>query len=334
MSRNSGRQCWNWEANEMASESLREAYGDELIRLGSKHRNLVVLDADLSTSTKTAEFGKAFPDRFFNMGIAEQSMVETAAGLALSGKKVFASTFAVFLTRTYEQMRQSVCYNNLDVNFVVTHAGITVGEDGATHQIVEDVGIMSGLPNMKVAVPVDSVETRSVIDYLAETGKGPYYVRLTREKFPVINDPGYEFRPGKATIVRDGNDMAIIGMGVMVSFAMQAAEQLKSRGIDARVINMSSIKPLDRNTILKAARDTGKIVTVEEHSIYNGLGSRVAETVGEGYPVPVWRLGMRDTFGKSGKSWELFDYFHMGVDDMVKFAEACFREEPRYEDFP
>ena len=311
--------------------ATREAYGKALLELGKKNPAVVALDADLSGSTKTKVFGKEFPERFFNMGIAEQSMVETAAGLALSGKKVFASTFAVFLTRTYEQLRQSVCYNNLDVNFVVTHAGITVGEDGATHQIVEDLGIMSGLPNMKVAVPVDSVETRSVIDYLANQGRGPYYVRLTREKFPVLNDPSYEFRPGKSTVLKDGDDITIMGIGVMVSFALQAADALKSKGIDARVVNMSSIKPMDRKAVIDAARDTGKIVTVEEHSIYNGLGSRVAEIASEEYPVPVWRMGMRDTFGKSGKSWELFDYFHMGVNDMVKFAEACFREEPRYE---
>ena len=315
-------------------QSLREAYGEELKQLGSKYKDIVVMDADLSTSTKTAIFGKAYPDRFFNMGIAEQSMVSTAAGLALSGKKVFASTFAVFLMRTYEQIRQSVCYNNLDVNFVVTHAGLTVGEDGATHQIVEDVGIMSGLPNMKVTVPVDSVETKSVIDFFAEKGKGPNYVRLTREKFPVLNDKDYEFKQGKAHTFKDGEDITIIGMGAMVSFALQAAEQLKGKGIDARVINMSSIKPIDRNAIIKAARDTGKIVTVEEHSILNGLGSRVAEVTSEECPVPVWRLGMRDTFGKSGKGWELFEYFHMGVDDIVKLAESCFREEPRYENFP
>lgn len=315
-------------------ESLREAYGEELKALGAKHKNVVVMDADLSSSTKTAIFGKEYPDRFFNMGIAEQSMVATAAGLALSGKKVFASTFAVFLMRTYEQMRQSICYNNLDVNFVVTHAGITVGEDGATHQIVEDVGIMSGLPNMKVTVPVDSIETRSVIDYIVEKGKGPNFVRLSREKFPVINDSGYEFKPGLATTFKDGNDITIIGMGVMVSFALQAAEQLKKKGIDARVINMSSIKPIDKDSILRAAKETGKIVTVEEHSIFNGLGSRVSEVTSEEYPVPVWRMGMRDTFGKSGKGWELFDYFHLGVSDIVNFTESCFREEHRNENFP
>ena len=317
----------------MKSESLREAYGEELKRLGAIHKDLVVLDADLSSSTKTAIFGREFPERFFNMGISEQSMVTAAAGLALSGKKVFASTFAVFLTRTYEQIRQSVCYNNLPVNLVVTHSGITVGEDGATHQIVEDVGIMSGLPNMKVTVPVDSIETRSVINYLVEHGNGPNYVRLTREKFPVINDPGYTFKPGKSTTVLDGSDITIIGMGVMVSFAMEAAEILKGRGISARVINMSSIKPMDRAAVIKAAKETGKIVTVEEHSIYNGLGSRVSEIVSEEYPVQVARLGMNDSFGKSGKSWELFEYFHMGVDDIVKITEACFREEHRYENF-
>lgn len=311
------------------AQSLREAYGEEIKALGSRYKDIVVMDADLSTSTKTAIFGKAFPDRFFNMGIAEQSMVATAAGLALSGKKVFASTFAVFLMRTYEQIRQSVCYNNLDVNFVVTHSGITVGEDGATHQIVEDVGVMSGIPNMKVTVPVDSIETRSVIDYIAEKGKGPNFVRLTREKFPVLNEPGYEFQPGKSQTFKDGSDLTIIGMGSMVSFALKAAEELKGKGIDARVINMSSIKPIDKAAIVKAARETGKIVTVEEHSIYNGLGSRVAEVTSEECPVPVWRLGMRDTFGKSGKGWELFDYFHMGVDDIVKMAENCFREEPK-----
>ncbi len=315
----------------MISESLRETYGEELAHLGDIYRNIVVLDADLSSSTKTSVFGKKFPDRFFNMGISEQSMVTTAAGLALSGKKVFASTFAVFLMRTYEQMRQSVCYNNLDVNFVVTHAGITVGEDGATHQIVEDVGIMSGLPNMKVIVPVDSYETRSVIDYLVESGMGPNYVRLSREKFPILNDPEYKFVPGVSTTLRDGGDITIIGMGVMVSFALKAAEILKQKGIDARVINMSSIKPLDSKAVIKAAKETGRIVTVEEHSIYNGLGSRVAEVISENQPVHLKRIGMRDTFGKSGKSWELFDYFHMGIGDIVKASEECFRKETSYE---
>lgn len=313
------------------SESLREAYGNELVSLGRKDPNVVVLDADLSSSTKTGIFGKEFPDRFFNMGISEQSMVTAAAGLALSGKKVFASTFAVFLMRTYEQIRQSVCYNNLDVKFVTTHAGITVGEDGATHQIVEDMGVMAGLPHMSVIVPVDSVETRSVLRYVHDRTNTPYYIRLSREKFPVLNDRDYEYVPRRSVTYKDGSDLTIIGCGVMVSFALKAAIELKSKGIDARVINMSSIKPIDSEAIVKAASETGRIMTVEEHSIYNGLGSRVAEVVGEEYPVPVHRVGMRDTFGKSGKSWELFDYFHLGVPDLVRHAEIVFREEKKFE---
>lgn len=313
------------------SESLREAYGEELLKIGKSDPNILVFDADLSTSTKTALFGKAFPKRFFNMGISEQSMVTAAAGAALTGRQVFVSTFAVFLTRTYEQLRQSVCYNNVNVKFVVTHAGITVGEDGATHQIIEDIGIMSGLPNMSVIVPVDSVETRSVIRYLHEETTTPYYVRLTREKFPVLNPPDYEYVPRRSTVMREGSDLSIIACGSMVSMALKAAEILKVRGIDARVINMSSIKPMDTDAVIRAARETGRIVTAEEHSIYNGLGSRVAEIVAEHYPVPVARIGMRDTFGKSGSSWELFDYFHMGPSDIAKSSEEIFREESRFE---
>ncbi len=316
----------------MKSESLRDVYGKELVKLGSFNRDIVVLDADLSSSTKTGYFANAFPDRFFNMGISEQSMVTTAAGLALSGKKPFVSTFAIFLTRTYEQIRQSVCYNNAPVRFVVTHGGITVGEDGATHQIVEDVGIMAGLPNMNVIVPADSVETRSVVDYLAGVDK-PHYVRLSREKFPVINDEDYEFKIGKSKTIRDGADLTIIADGVMVSKSLEAAESLKKNGVDARVINMSSIKPIDRDAIIKAAKETGHIVTAEEHSIYNGLGSRVAEITSESYPVPVRRIGMRDTFGKSGKAWELFSYFHMDVKDIINEAMTCL-EEKNYENIP
>ena len=313
----------------MSSESLREKYGETLVKLGEKYNDIVVLDADLSSSTKTATFGKKFPDRFFNMGISEQSMVSSAAGLALSGKRVFVSTFAVFLMRTYEQIRQSICYNNVNVKFVVTHAGITVGEDGATHQIVEDVGIMSGLPNMKVIVPVDSIETQSVLEYLTENTTTPYYVRLSREKFPVLNEPDYKYKEGKSVTFRDGKDLTIFANGVMVSFALQAAEELRTHGIDVRVINLSTVKPIDRDAIIKAARETGKIVTAEEHSIYNGIGSRVCEVVSEEYPAIVKRLGMRDTFGKSGKSWELFDYFHMGVQDIVKLGLECFREDKK-----
>ncbi len=308
-------------------ESLREAYGEELSILGEKNKNIVVLDADLSTSTKTDLFGKKFPDRFFNMGISEQSMVSAAAGLSLAGKTVFSSTFAVFLSNTYNVIRQSICYNNVPVNFVVTHSGISLGEDGPTHQILEDVGIMSGLPNMKVIVPVDAVETRRVIDYLSKRRDSPYYVRLTREKFPVLNDSNYDFHEGKSVTFRDGKDITIIAYGIMVSFALKAAEILKNKNIDVRVINMSSIKPIDRDAIVKAAKETGRIVTAEEHSVYNGLGSRVSEIVAENYPVPVKRFGMPDIFGKSGKGMLLFDYFHIGVNDMVKATEEFYKEE-------
>lgn len=315
----------------MNYESLREAYGRELIELGKKDPRLMVFDADLSSSTQTGKFGKEFPDRFFNMGISEQSMVAAAAGAALTDRQVFVSTFAVFLTRAYEQIRQSICYNNVNAKFVVTHAGITVGEDGATHQIVEDVGIMSGLPNMSVIVPVDSVETASMVRFMHEETTTPYYMRLSREKFPVLNDRSYEYIPKKSTTFRDGSDITIMAYGATVAMALEAAELLKGKGIDARVINMSSIKPIDADAIHKAARETGKIVTVEEHSIYNGLGSRVSEIVSEDYPVPVSRVGMRDTFGKSGKSWELFEYFHMGPADIAHISEDTFREVSRYE---
>ena len=313
------------------SESLREVYGKKLLELGGLHNDIVVLDADLSSSTRTSDFGKKYPGRFFNMGISEQSMVTAAAGLALAGKKPFVSTFAVFLMRTYEQIRQSVCYNNIDVKFVVTHAGITVGEDGATHQIIEDVGIMSGLPNMRVIVPADSIETASVIDYLVKKTKTPYYVRLSREKFPVVNDDDYQFTEGKNTVLKDGTDLTIFCNGSMVGLSLQAAAQLKEQAIDAAVVNVSSIKPIDREGIIQYGKRTGHVVTAEEHSIYNGLGSRVAEVLSEEYPVPVVRVGMKDTFGKSGKSWELFDYFHMGVKDIVSAGIRSFREVNNYE---
>ncbi len=307
-------------------ESLRDAYSRTLIDLGHLDERVMVFDADLSSSTKTWRFGKEFPERFFNMGISEQSMVTAAAGAALSGKVVFASTFAVFLSRAYEQIRQSICYNRANVKFVTTHAGITVGEDGATHQMIEDVGIMSGLPVMSVVVPADSVETVSMLYFLHDKTDGPFYVRLSREKFPVINDDDYEFRLGHSTTLRDGSDLTIFSYGATVSLSLQASEILASRGVDARVINMSSIKPLDSDAVIKASVDTGRIITVEEHSIINGLGSRVAEVLSENKPSRLVRMGMRDEFGKSGHSWELFDYFHIGVDDIVKTSEKLMKE--------
>ncbi len=297
----------NWEY-----ESPRKAYGETLVELGKEMDNLVVMDADLSTSTKTAMFGKAYPDRFINVGLQEQNMMGIAAGLATTGKVVFVSSFAVFATgRAYDQIRQSIAYPRMNVKIVATHGGVTVGEDGASHQMIEDVGLMCGLPNMRVIVPVDSNEVRRVIKFVASEN-GPFYVRLTRTALPNLTDKDDEFHLGKATIMRDGSDITIIAMGIEVSYSLMAAEMLSKEGIDVRVISMSSIKPIDKEAILKAARETGRILTVEDHNIYNGLGSRVAEVLVENYPVPMKRHGMKDVFGVSGKWNVLLE--HYGLD--------------------
>lgn len=297
----------NWEY-----ESPRKAYGETLVELGREMDNLVVMDADLSTSTKTAMFGNAFPDRFINVGLQEQNMMGIAAGLATTGKVVFVSSFAVFATgRAYDQIRQSIAYPKLNVKIVATHGGVTVGEDGASHQMIEDVGLMCGLPNMRVIVPVDSNEVRRVIKFVASEN-GPFYVRLTRTALPNLTENDDSFHFGKATIMRDGSDITIIAMGIEVSYSLMAAEMLSKEGIDARVINMSTIKPIDKDAIVKAARETGRILTVEDHNIYNGLGSRVAEVLVENYPVPMRRHGMKDVFGVSGKWNVLLE--HYGLD--------------------
>ncbi len=294
-------------------ESPRKAYGETLVALGREREDIVVLDADLSTSTKTAMFGKEFPDRFFNVGLQEQNMMGIAAGLARSGKTVFASSFAVFATgRAYDQVRQSIAYPKLNVNIVATHGGVTVGEDGASHQMIEDIGLMCGLPNMRVIVPVDANEVRRVIRFVASQN-GPFYVRLTRPALPLITSPEDEFVFGKAMLMRDGEDVAIIATGIEVSYALLAAEQLHKEGISAAVINMSTIKPIDKEIIVKYARKTGGIVTVEDHNIYNGLGSRVAEVLVEHYPARMLRVGMPDKFGRSGRWDELLAYY--GMDD-------------------
>ncbi len=301
----------NWEY-----ESPRKAYGKSLVEIGKEIKNMVVLDADLSTSTKTAMFGMEFPERFINLGLQEQNMMGIAAGLARSGKIVFASSFAVFATgRAYDQVRQSIAYPKLNVKIVATHGGVTVGEDGASHQMIEDIGLMSGLPNMRVIVPADSNEVRKVIRTVARE-KGPFYVRLTRTALPNITDG--EFEIGRGKIMRDGDDVTIMAIGIEVSYSLLAAEKLKKEGIDTRVINMSSIKPIDKEIIIKAARDTGRIVTVEDHNIYNGLGSRVAEVLVENYPVRMIRVGMHDQFGMSGKWNELLKYYGMDDDGIVK----------------
>jgi len=287
----------------------RKVYGEVLRELGRGNPRIVALDADLSGSTKTGLFGREFPDRFFNMGIAEQNLIGTAAGLAAVGKIPFASTFAIFATgRPWEQIRQSVAYSSVNVKIVATHGGVTVGADGGSHQAVEDLALMRTLPNMTVIAPADGVETRRVIEALVSY-QGPAYVRLTRNAWPVIYDEDYDFVIGQASTLRDGRDLTFIACGLMVHHALEAAEELRGRGVSARVINMSTIKPLDQTAVLEAAEETGAIVTAEEHLITGGLGSAVAEVLAEQRPTPMWRLGVRDKFGISGEPNDLLEHF-------------------------
>lgn len=291
------------------AKATREAYGETLKELGAKIPEIVVLDADLSASTKTAVFAKAFPDRFFDTGIAEGNMMSVAAGLAASGKIPFASTFAVFgAGRAYEQIRNSICYPNLNVKVAVTHAGLTVGEDGATHQMLEDIALMRALPNMTVVVPADAAETAQVIRWAASY-RGPVYIRMGRAKVEDVISPDAEFVPGKSTTLADGSDITIMACGIMTQQALQAAKMLAEEGISARVINMSSIKPIDEEAIVKAAKETGAIVTCEEHTVMGGLGSAVAEVVVRQCPVPMAMVGTEDVFGQSGKASEVLKVY-------------------------
>lgn len=286
--------------------ATRDVYGKTLVELGKVNQNIVVLDADLSCSTKTSTFAKEFPDRFFNMGIAEQDMISTAAGLASCGKIAFASTFAVFASgRAWDQIRMSLAYTRLNVKVVVTHAGITTGEDGASHQANEDIAIMRSLPNMTVIVPSDAVETAKVIKAAAEFN-GPAYIRLSRPATPVINDNAdYQFKIGKGITLKEGKDVTIIACGVMVAMALDAADELAKENISVKVVNLHTIKPLDKDLIIQSAKETGAIVTAEEHSILGGLGGAVAEVLAENCPTPMIRVGVRDVFGESGQPDEL-----------------------------
>jgi len=303
---------------ERPSMATRDAYGEALLELGKKRDNIVVLDADLSGSTKTGKFAKAFPGRFYNIGIAEQDMIGTAAGLALSGKLPFASTFAVFETgRAWEQVRQTICYSNLNVKLVATHGGITVGEDGASHQATEDIALMRVLPNMTVIVPADALETKQVIHAIADYC-GPVYVRLGRSKVPAVMPDDYKFKIGKAHTFSTGRDVNIIAMGIMVSIALEAAKTLKQEGIDTGVINMSTVKPFDIKTLLNAAKSCRLIVTAEEHSIVGGLGGAVSEFLSENHPVHVCRIGLKDAFGCSGTPEELMKHYGFTAANIAK----------------
>jgi len=297
--------------------ATRDAYGAALLELGKKRADVVVLDADLSGSTKTAKFAKAFPERFFNLGISEQDLIGTAGGFSLAGKLPFASTFAVFETgRAWEQIRQTICYSKLNVKLVATHAGITVGEDGASHQALMDIALMRVLPNMTVIVPADGRETEQVIYSIADY-EGPVYVRLGRMKVPLVMPESYRFQLGKAHVFHLGKDATILATGIMVSVSLEARQILKSEGLDVGVINISTIKPLDEEAVLRAAESSRLIVTVEEHSVIGGLGSAVSEVLSEKHPVTVRRMGVKDTFGRSGKPEELLEFYGLTPDNIV-----------------
>ena len=301
--------------------AARDVYGETLVRLGKENQDIVVLDADLSCSTRTCKFAAKYPERFFNMGIAEQDMISTAAGLAACGKIPFVSTFAIFETgRCWDQIRQSICYSEQNVKLVATHAGITVGEDSATHQANEDIALMRVLPKMKVIVPADGYETEAVIEVIVKY-RGPVYVRLSRSASPIIFKPAHKFEIGKSQIVHDGDDVTIIAIGIMVSKAINAAAILQEKGIFARVINMSTIKPIDKNAIIDAAKETSAIVTAEEHSIIGGLGSAVSEVVSETIPVPIKRVGVKDRFGMSGNPDELLRRFGLNEEAIIEAVE-------------
>ena len=309
------------------AESQRKQYGRALVELGKERSDIVVLDADLSSSTRTSDFAAMFPERFFNVGIAEQNMMDTAAGLAASGKTVFASTFAVFGTgRCYDQIRQSIAYPQLNIKIVASHAGITVGGDGASHQIIEDIALMRVLPNMTVVVPVDSMETYKVIKAIAKT-KGPVYVRIGRADVPTLTGENTSFDMNSASVMRGGEDVTLIGCGIMVSKCLEAADELAKHGVDARVINLHTIKPLDEKTIVKAARETGGVVTAEEHSVMMGMGSAVAMCLVENFHVPMKRVGIPDTFGESGSCNELMEKYGLTVENIVEAAHDVLKRK-------
>ena len=306
----------------MASIATRDAYGEALAELGAVNENIVVLEADLSKSTKTCDFKKVYPERFINVGIAEQNMLGIAAGLAAAGKVPFASTFAVFATgRAYDQIRNSIAYPNLNVKIAATHAGLTVGEDGGSHQMLEDIALMRALPNMTVIVPADGIETKQAVQ-AAAAYEGPVYIRMGRPKVPVLFGDDYKFEIGKGVVLKEGTDVTLIGTGIMVSKAMEAAELLAAEGISAAVVNISTIKPLDVELIIAQAQKTGAVVTCEEHNIIGGLGSAVAEVLVENYPVPMARVGAEDKFGESGLPDELLEKYGLTATNIVAKAKA------------
>ena len=310
----------------MGDIATRAAYGECLAEIGG-NENIIVLDADLSKSTMTVKFKEKYPERFVQCGIAEANMMSAAAGIASTGKTVFASTFAMFAAgRAWEQIRNSICYANLNVKIGATHAGISVGEDGATHQAIEDIAIMRAIPNMTVICPADAEETKQAVRWAAQYN-GPVYLRLGRLGVPSVSPEGYKFEIGKGALLKDGNDIAIIATGLMVSKALDAAEELEKQGISARVINMASIKPIDKDIIIKAARETKGIVTAEEHNVLGGLGSAVAEVVVQNYPCKMEMVGVEDKFGRSGKPEELLGIYGLTSEHIVEECKRLLNSE-------
>ncbi len=304
--------------NEQIKVATRQSYGEALLELGKENENIVVLDADLSTATKTNLFAKQFPERFFDMGIAEQDMLSTAAGFATCGKIPYASTFAVFAAgRAYDQIRNSICYPNLNVKICATHSGVTVGEDGATHQMLEDIALMRTLPNMTVLCPCDDTQTKWAVREMAKI-KGPVYMRLSRLATPIMYEKEQNFEIGKAVQIGEGTKASIIATGDVVFEAIKAKEELEKQGILVRVIDMHTIKPIDKEMIIKCAKETEKIITIEDHSIIGGLGSSVCEVLAEEYPCKVIRMGIKDTFGQSGKAEELMTYYEITAENIIQ----------------
>ncbi len=303
--------------------ATRDAYGKALVELGEKNPSVVVVDADLAAATKTVLFKKAFPDRFFDTGIAECNMMGVAAGLAATGFTVFASTFAMFAAgRAFEQVRNTVAYPHLNVKIGATHAGISVGEDGASHQCCEDIALMRTIPGMVIINPADDIEARAAV-FAAAAYQGPVYMRFGRLAVPRVFDESYQFEIGKANVLKEGTDVTIIATGLMVGEAIAAAEALEKDGISAEIINMATIKPLDAEAVITSAKKTGTVVTAEEHSIIGGLGSAVCEVLSQNIPVPVLRLGVEDTFGRSGPAVELLHLYGLDADNIVKKAKLA-----------
>lgn len=302
-------------------KSTRKAYGEFLVEIGDKRKDVVVLDADLAAATCTQMFREKFPERHFDIGIAEQDMVGTACGMALGGSKVFASSFAMFLSgRAYEQIRNTAAYSNIDVNFCATHSGLGVGEDGATHQCLEDIGLMNIVPNMKVLSPADDIATKKILN-MCLNEKGPKYIRLGRNETPDVYSLNDEFVLGGSHLFGNGEDGTIFATGITVAIALEAKEQLKKQGKNVRVVDLYSIKPVDKGTILKCARETETLVSIEDHSVIGGIGSIISNILTEEYPKKLYKIGVEDKFGKSGSAKQLYEYYGITKESIIEKFE-------------